>query len=92
MDGVVYISGRKVHSEAHTTVPTLGAMTAYAVGDGTTMTIWTSIAPNQKTTLPYTQMGGPSTAGKQAFDAFSQKYAYHCTDWKVDNSVFTVPK
>lgn len=92
MDGVVYISGRKVHSEAHTTVPTIGAMTAYAVGDGTTMTIWTSIAPSQKTTMPYTQMDAPSTTNKQAFNAFAQKYAYHCTDWKVDNSVFVVPK
>lgn len=92
MDGVVYLSGRKVHSEAHTTVPTLGAMTAYAVGDGTTMTIWTSIAPAQKTTMPYAQMDAPSTSGKQAFNAFAQKYAYHCTGWKVDPKVFVIPQ
>lgn len=92
MDGIVYISGRKVHSEAHTTIPTLGAMTAYAVGDGTTMTIWTSIAPAQKTTMPYSKMDAPSTTGKEAFNAFAQKYDYHCTDWTVDNTFFTVPK
>ena len=92
MDGVVYLSGRKVHSEAHTTVPTLGAMTAYAVGDGTTMTIWTSIAPAQKTTMPYTQMGAPSSTDKQAFNAFAQKYAYHCSDWTVDPTLFVIPR
>jgi len=92
MTGTVYVSGKKFHSEAKVTIPQLGPMTAFTVGDGTTITTWTSLAPTKKTTMNYDSNKPLSSASAQAVNSFSQKYNYHCEPWVADQTMFVVPQ
>lgn len=92
MSGVVYTSNKKFRSEVKSTVKQLGEITAYSVGDGTKITVWTSLAPNQKTTINYDSLEKPATAAgnQKDFNQFAQKFNYRCSPWNVDNNLFTV--
>lgn len=92
MSGIVYTSNKKFRSEVKSTVKQIGEITAYSVGDGTKITVWTSLAPNQKTTISYDNLEKPATAtgSQKDFNQFAQKFNYRCSPWNVDNNLFTV--
>lgn len=90
--GTVYFSGKNFHSEAKTSIPQIGTMTVFAIGDSTKVTTWTSLAPTKKVTTTIDANKPVSSAGAQAFNSFAQKYDYHCQSWVADQTMFVVPQ
>lgn len=91
--GTTYVSGGKMRSDFSSQIQQVKqAVDSHMIQDGGFVYVWTSLAAQgfkAKATLG--SKDATAQFGKQGVN-IDQKYNYNCSPWKVDASLFALPK
>lgn len=92
LDGTVYVSRGKFKSDVEMSGAGINA-TAHAIGDGTNVYSWSSLAPSMGIKFPMAQgTAGVVAGGSNAQNAqLSGDYSYDCDPWRADSGTFALP-
>lgn len=96
VQGVVYVADQKFRAEATTRI-SFFPVTGTAVGNGTEVTAWASIAPDQKVTYPYgdlqkmrEQVQESANTQNPVLQEIMKTQEFTCKQWTPDQSKFTI--
>lgn len=97
VNGTVYINDQKFRAEATTSI-SFFPVTATAIGDGTTITAWASIAPDQKVSYSYEEMqkmreqlqAQTQNTNNPILEEVLKNQTFICDQWTPDQSKFEV--